>query len=252
MTTLWISLQDTMKRQSYRLLYLYRLFTLRKRRYQNLLRMTYRLRPRSILEIGVYKGKHAQFVIETAKIFRSPDQIDYYGFDLFESQSHGDLVREFAKKPPSMDQVQTRLERTKANINLFKGYSRDTLPIFVKHCHETNKAVDLVFIDGGHSFETIETDWQYASELVAEGGIIIFDDFLSNTEEEVAGVGCQDLVSRLDPRRYSVQLLEPEDRYVNAWGTLRTRMVAVRIKERESSTRSPTAESLLAAARPLT
>jgi hypothetical protein len=141
------------------------------------------------------------------------------------------------------------LERTGANIHLFKGYSRDTLPNFAKKHQETDKTVDMIFIDGGHSFETIETDWRYASELIAARGIIILDDFLSNTEEEVAGIGCQDLVSRLDPRRYSVQLLEPEDRYVSAWGTLRTRMVAVWINERQSSGRSPATDSSLAAAR---
>jgi hypothetical protein len=190
-------------------------------------------------------------MIETAKIFAAPGQIHYYGFDLFELQSRGDLAHEFAKKPPAMDQVRSRLERTGANIHLFKGYSRETLPAFMEKHHDTVKAVNMIFIDGGHSFETIETDWRYASELIAKHGIIILDDFLSNTEEEVAGVGCQDLVSRLDPRQYSVQMLEPEDRYVNAWGTLRTRMVAVRIKERESSKRSPAPESSLAAARAL-
>ena len=52
------------------------------KRYAFLLQSIYKKKPKSIIEIGVYNGKRAIEMIETAKIFN--DEIVYYGFDLFE------------------------------------------------------------------------------------------------------------------------------------------------------------------------
>ena len=51
------------------------------RRYLNLFYIIIRYKPKSILEVGVYKGIRSEEMIRTAKIFNK--NISFYGFDLF-------------------------------------------------------------------------------------------------------------------------------------------------------------------------
>jgi hypothetical protein len=37
--------------------------------------------------------------------------------------------------------------------------------------------MDLVFIDGGHSTETVATDWENVKDLLHEKSIVFFDDY---------------------------------------------------------------------------
>ncbi len=43
--------------------------------------------------------------------------------------------------------------------------------------------------------------------------IVIFDDYYTNTETEVEGVGCQTLIDHLNADNYEVQILEPMDTF---------------------------------------
>ena len=95
-----------------RLAYLWRIFTLKPARYRNLLKTIYRERCRKIMEIGTFNGKHALMMIETAAIFSPVDQIEYYGFDLFENLTDEDLKKEFSKKPPSLEIVEKNLKNS--------------------------------------------------------------------------------------------------------------------------------------------
>src|SRR4051794_24682948 len=98
-------------------------------------------------------------MIETAALFVDPREIHYHGFDLFEMLTEAELVKEFSLRPPSRAEVQQRLERTGANIHLHQGYSRDTLKAW-RPGNGANHPIDFLFIDGGHSLETIASDWQ--------------------------------------------------------------------------------------------
>ena len=53
------------------------------KRYSLLLLIVFFKRPKSIVEIGVYKGKRSKELIEVARIFNN--KVNYYGFDLFEN-----------------------------------------------------------------------------------------------------------------------------------------------------------------------
>lgn len=133
-----------------RLKYFYRLVRMRPRRYRHLLQAVYRTRARTIVEIGVFDGKHARQMVETAAIFRPKQEIEYFGFDLFELLSESELVKEYSKRPPPCEVVRSGLVSTGARIKLYKGYTRDTLPSFVDQVGKSN-SIDFVFIDGGHA-----------------------------------------------------------------------------------------------------
>lgn len=155
-------------------------------------------------------GRHADF--------HPAGEIEYHGFDRCEELDDEDLAREFSKRPPCQADVRALLEPTGARIHLYKGYTTDTLPPFVESREAEDRPVDFVFLDGGHSHETIGFDWSRISRIVRPGGVVVFDDYYENDPAEVPGVGCQVLVGGLDASRFGLELLEPVNAHPKDWG----------------------------------
>jgi predicted O-methyltransferase YrrM len=206
-----------------------RVLQIEPRRYRYLLTTVYRLRPRTIVEIGTYNGAHAVQMIETASLFRPVSEIEYYGFDLFEALTARDLKAEFSKVPPPQKEVLPNLEATGARVELFQGYTHETLPRFVEQAAARGLRPDFVFIDGGHAIETIRSDFRHLEKLLGRESVVLFDDYYTNDPEEVRGLGCQSLIDALDRERYRVRVLGTEDRFPKEWGTLQVRMARVRL-----------------------
>ena len=200
------------------------LFRIRPRRYADLFSTLHAGRCRRIVEIGTWDGIHAEQMIQTAALNHSLKDIDYFGFDLFDEMTDEALKGEFSKWPPSYDNVNRKLTSTGANIRLHKGNTRTTLPEAIK----VIETADLVFIDGGHSIETINSDWNNVKQLMTSSTIVIFDDYYSNSEADVEGLGCQTLVDHLDRNAYEVEVLTPVDSFPKEWGVLNVNMVRVR------------------------
>ena len=215
----------------YGLLYWKTLFILRHQRYRNLIETVFQEKCRSFVEIGTYNGLHGYQMLQAGKIFHPASTLEYYGFDLFEKQTQEDHDRELSKKPPPYFQVEQFLKKTDAHIQLFQGYTRETLPKFAQWAQDEKKQIDLIFIDGGHSIETIQSDWFYSEKIMSQNTVVIFDDFYNNTEKEVEQVGCQSLIQSLNKDLYHVEILHPENQAVKDWGILRVNMVKVKKKQ---------------------
>jgi hypothetical protein len=132
-----------------------------------------RFKPKTIIETGVYKGKNAASMIGNASIDTGSDGsgITYWGYDMFEDIDMQTSEYEFhtkgLRKPqPTYDNVRKLISNScpKAEINLVRGNTKDTLPYTV---------ADLAFIDGGHSIDTIQRDY----EKLKDCKVIIFDDY---------------------------------------------------------------------------
>jgi len=203
----------------------YRLMVWRTRpkRYANLFKVIYQNKCRRIMEIGTFDGIHAAQMITVAKIFHPAEQIEYFGFDLFELLTEEELKHEFSKRPPAFREVKERLEKTGANIHLYKGNTKITLP----RVKSSLGLMDFIFIDGGHSIETITSDWEAIKSLMTEKTIVIFDDYYTNPGACLRKVGCQILIDTLDRNLYQVEILEPTDTYVHEWGPQQTNMIKV-------------------------
>jgi hypothetical protein len=130
-----------------------------------------------------------------------PKNVDYYGFDLFELMTQEIFEKEVSKWAPSEKEVLKKLNKTKANINLYKGFSKDTIPNFM----DEGVVPDFVFIDGGHSIETLESDWEMIKESIDKNSIVILDDYISNFDEKQ--YGCNKLVDSLDRDAWEVEVL---------------------------------------------
>jgi len=67
-------------------------------------------------------------------------------------------------------------------VKELKGDSHD--PVFVERVkREINTSVDMLFIDGDHSYEGVKADFENFSSLVKLGGYIVFHDILDRDED---------------------------------------------------------------------
>ena len=90
--------------------------------------------------------------------------------------------------------------------------------------------MDLVFIDGGHSIETIENDWKFTQKLMDKETIVIFDDFWTGIWGQRKDAGCQNLVNKLDKSMFDVKILPIQDQFSKAEGILKINFVRVQKK----------------------
>lgn len=190
----------------------------RPRRYESVVQAVSECRAQRILEIGMYRGRRSLHMIEAAKRCYEATDIEYYGFDLFETSAPEVLASELSKTPLAMAQLQTMLDATGAKVRLFKGFSQETLPRFVEECLSKGMTLDLAFIDGGHQVDTIAQDWRNVSQLLRPGSVVMFDDYFSNTEAELECFGCQRVVDALDHTHYAVEVLGAEEYFRQASG----------------------------------
>lgn len=200
--------------------------TTQPRRYVNLFRTIYEDRCRSIVEIGTWNGVHAEQMIRVAAAHTAVEGIRYVGFDLFEGLTDEQLRLEYSKRPPTYDEVYRRLKATGAEVTLHAGNTRETLP----RAAEELRGADLVFIDGGHSIETITADWEAVRRGMGPHTTVLFDDYYPEPRAELRGLGCQTIIDALDTSRYTVEVLEPTDAFEQPWGQLRVKMARVRLK----------------------
>lgn len=64
--------------------------------------------------------------------------------------------------------------------NLILGDSTETIPDFVKH--RPNEKFDLIFIDGGHTYDVARSDIENCKALATESTLVIIDDTIYNPD----------------------------------------------------------------------
>lgn len=183
------------------------------------------------VEIGTYDGVRASQLLSDW-LRNGPDYTaSYLGFDLFEDLTEEMRKSELSKSklPPSLRDVQKRIEvtvpRKLTAMRLVKGNTRETIAKTVRELDVPGAHADLIFLDGGHSLDTIESDWNSIEPLIAQETLVLLDDYYEN----VNNFGCKKLVQALDQNeKYLVRRLDPLD--VIAVTDLQIRMVEVRRK----------------------
>lgn len=173
------------------------------KRYSELLFNTILLRPKFILEIGVYTGRRSLEMINASRIFNK--EVSFFGFDLFESITEEKIKKELSKKPENKKKIYNKLKKFSTKVKLIKGNTLSTLRKF-----KAKKKIDLIFIDGGHSIKTIENDWKYSIKLLNRNGLIVFDDYYVGDKNIIKKFGCNQTINKIK-KKYSVKFSKQTD-----------------------------------------
>ncbi|MDA9065833.1 class I SAM-dependent methyltransferase [Candidatus Pelagibacter sp.] len=144
-------------------------------------------KPKSFLEVGVFHGVTARNVCELLYSIHKSD-FKYIGLDLFgESLENKDEIipnTEFnnplkkiyfkyilQKDPYTLEAVSDLLKKFKQNVHLIKGNSNRLLQKI-----DMSK-IDYVFLDGGHTYETVKNDLYFSKPVLDNNGTILCDDY---------------------------------------------------------------------------
>ena len=179
--------------------YYWRKSGLKKPYGDNFLSLVEEYKPKKVLEIGVFCGVTSRNICELLKTNFGSD-FRYYGLDLFgssktssvdeiepkflENQKFSNPLKtiyyNFIKKENlnSKTSVQNFLKKFSQNIELIEGDTRVTLekvPL---------SEIDFVFLDGGHSYDTVLSDLQKLYDNMKNNSRIVCDDFAGITKIE--------------------------------------------------------------------
>tara|TARA_R110000744_G_scaffold46911_5_gene103548 strand:+ start:16806 stop:19085 length:2280 start_codon:yes stop_codon:yes gene_type:complete len=147
------------------------------KRYRQLSDLVHHYGAKNIVEVGTWNGGRA---IEMAlSSFKKHDSVFYYGFDLFEEATEeSDSLELNSKAHNTLAAVDKRLNDFAERMaddgkmfewELYKGDTKETLKDF----DATN--IDLAYIDGGHSIETCQSDYDFLKDV----DVVVMDDYFS-------------------------------------------------------------------------
>lgn len=166
------------------------------RRYEQILAEIDHVKPKTILEIGTNDGLNAVRMFDRAS--RHREDVEYFGFDLFENMSRSTFLHEFSLTVPAQDKVSAYMRA--------HGVTRQTL--FTGNTVESMKSaklpkIDLAFIDGGHSQETVAADWRNLQKFLHSDSVVYFDDY--------PNWGIRPVVDSIDRKAWDVRILPVVD-----------------------------------------
>ena len=179
--------------------YYWRKSGLKKPYGDNFLSLVEEYKPKNVLEIGVFCGVTSRNICELLKTNFGSD-FRYYGLDLFgstktssvdeiepkflENQKFSNPLKtiyyNFIKKENlnSKLSVENFLKKFSQNIELIEGDTRLTLEKVPLN------EIDFVFLDGGHSYDTVLSDLQKLYDNMKNNSKIVCDDFAGITKIE--------------------------------------------------------------------
>jgi len=146
------------------------------------------------MEIGVADGENAKNMVRMASRNFPAEEVEYYGFDTFGWNDSS-----------QMKEVRRKLEKTGCKFRLFKGDSVETLPQASKDL----PMMDLIFIDGGHSYETVKSDWENSKALMHPYTAVFFHNYNF--------LGPKRVVDDISKEEYQVEIIHPPMDYATAY-----------------------------------
>ena len=144
-------------------------------------------KPKNFLEIGIFQGVTARNVCEL--LYKTHNNsFKYIGIDKFDldKKENNEFIpsihfknplkqfyyRYITKENPySLKSVKNLLKKFDKNVFIFKGDSKIVLPKI-----DLNE-IDYVFLDGGHSYDTVKSDLNNCKVVVENNGVILCDDY---------------------------------------------------------------------------
>lgn len=130
---------------------------------------------RRFLEIGSFEGRSAVWIIEN--MARPADHV--FLVDTWEGgQEHANInmTEVEARFDANIAQVRTKIGAPQ--IHKIKTTSTYALAHQLRWMQVDDKLMDFIYIDGSHQAKDVLTDACMAWQLLREGGVLVFDDYL--------------------------------------------------------------------------
>ena len=147
-------------------------------------------KPKHFLEVGVFQGVTSRNICEKLNLIHQ-NQFKYYGIDIFEdgddlldnkemTSKHNKISNPikhllyniiFKENLNSLKSVKELLKKFNNNVTLYKGLSEKVLPKI------NISEIDFIFLDGGHSYETVKNDLFLILKNIKKNKVIICDDY---------------------------------------------------------------------------
>lgn len=115
----------------------------------------------TIVEIGSYLGRSTCFISEAIK----KKKINFYTIDTFENQGMDEGLRD------TYQDFYKNIFPYRKYINIIKGFSYDVVKSF------QNRRIDMLWIDGDHSYKGCKKDIEDWYHLISKDGLILFHDY---------------------------------------------------------------------------
>lgn len=132
-------------------------------------------KPKSVLEIGIYRGQSLSFFALLSQKFNLNSEI--HGISPFTSA--GDGVSNYLQGLDYYEDVKEHFRHFHLpEPSLHKGLSTD--PEMVQMIQ--SQKWDLVYIDGNHDYEVAKADFDLCAQNLSSHGIIVMDDASLNTK----------------------------------------------------------------------
>ncbi len=109
--------------------------------------------------------------------------------------------------PERAEEIKQLLPRDRQSLHLLQADSHD--PETRARVEEAlgGRQLDLLFIDGDHTYEGVKRDFEMYSPLVASGGLVVFHDILHHEREPACRV--EDLWREVKDGYRHVELVSP-------------------------------------------
>jgi predicted O-methyltransferase YrrM len=114
-----------------------------------------------VVEVGSYKGKSTAYMCSALS---KKNNIKFYAVDTFCSDSMP------VERKDVLDEFLENTKEYKSIISPLRGIAHET-------AKKWSLPIDLLFIDGDHSYEAVRTDIEDWVKFVKSGGIVIFHDY---------------------------------------------------------------------------
>ena len=191
--------------------YFWRKSGLKKPYGDNILELINEYNPKNVLEVGVFCGVTARNICELLNK-NHKDSFSYIGVDLFgnnKASSDDEIEPLFLKNQKfsnpfktlfynyikkenlnSIESVHKLLKKFGDKIKLIQGDTREILE------NLSLESIEFVFLDGGHSYETVMNDLNILEKKLRKNAIILCDDYDGKTKIDSVTNAINDFVNK--------------------------------------------------------